>query len=1094
MPGIGEILAEREARRLQRKQKEHLQQIKLAVLAQQQKGASSNADGDNSDDDELDVVPDTMHSVAREEAAARAAAGRTRPSAGRTTQLRLARVPASPQRDAALPLIPAPSDSPEKRMAAAAQPAFLPSLSRRSGAAAGRGKRSAGMTKAELERMVLRSAEAQSEQLRREKEDEWVRRGGRVVGVMEAVGEEKVQELIGKALEHSEGTHARSDGNGDEDAGSDDDDDDADYVPIEKGSASPQTQGGDDEEVQMTTETNDLDDEDDEDAITEAAIAAMATEVDSETENSAPHPRAARHRRAIIGSDDEDGPSARDDDGPGVPLSLPDLPSPAFTTSPWPSLNPDPDHDPSHENDPYVSGNETDKENRAVVRLEVSGPVPTHGARVLFNDILSARAGTKAAAQPLPLLQPSMLPADDDPFVFTPSPVKAREEALRRLASPTPMHLTGKRGLSQMFEEEADDCPPVPALVIQDGDNDGATLNDADRGLVGFKPVLGGLSQAFEQTQEASGSGSGIGGLSVLRRGAGAEFSLTFEAQAAALQPALEVDDRLRARAAAIFEKEQEYVIEAAQVAPSRAPRRELYITENGCEFTFIFWLSHPLTGRLAHRFLTQTRPDGSSPLVYRPSPSQRPYDALLRSQSDGALGEATGTQASASRPLAPRQPLSTLAETSPTSSSVRREPLRRLRRAHTSPDGPAPASERRYGYSRGPSLSPSPSPSRAKTKSAAVRTAFTELMMAGAAAQRDQENAKKRSEFVEDQAVESDEDDMLGFGGMRKNKAGNDDEDEDDERDEDGVVKALVDDAHMDDAALAKAKVLEKHLEHQTADDARLEKEVQDVVAGKRRTRRHGGAGGLLGSDESEDEEDEEARALRQRLAKKRRVAGDTLDALARNPATASFHATYQMALVDDAEEFAHLDREQDVVPDRDRDRERGEDEGGEGEGGGWDRGEGDGRERGVEGGEDEDEDEDVEMAGPSRSESEKREISAAEVRKALQEVARGEREYRALDPEDVSWMDQDQIEADEAETGHMRVRIASSTDKAPPHRVHLPPADADMDVLSLVRLPSQPLPLSLSLLNSPQCGYCNYRIISTPTNSNLMRRTRNV
>jgi len=511
MPGIGEILAEREARRLQRMQKERLQQIKLAALAQQQKGVSLNVDGpqDNghdSDDDDLDVVPDTMHSVAREEAAARAIAGRT-------AQLRLARVPASPQRGAVLPLIPAPSDSPERRMAAAAQPAFLPSLSRGSGAASGRGKRSAGMTKAELERMMLRSAEAQSEQLRREKEDEWVRRGGRVVGVMEAVGEEKVQELISKALEHSEGTHAQGNGDGDDDAGSDDDDDDADYAPVGRGSASPQAQGGDDEEAQMTTEENMADDRDDDDAITEAAVAAMATKVDSETEteNSAPHDprphhsRTARYRRAIIGSDDEDGPSTRDDDEQGVPLSLPDLPSPAFTStaSPWPPPNPEPsDHDPGHENDPYVSGNDTDKENRAVVRLEVPGPLPTHGARVLFDDILSARAGTKAGAQPLPLLQPSVLPADDDPFVFTPSPVKAREEALRRLASPTPRHLTGKRGLSQMFEEEeADNCPPVPALVIQGGDNDGATLDDADRGLVGFKPVLGGLSQAFEQTQ-----------------------------------------------------------------------------------------------------------------------------------------------------------------------------------------------------------------------------------------------------------------------------------------------------------------------------------------------------------------------------------------------------------------------------------------------------------------------------------------------------------------------------------------------------------------------------------------------------------------
>jgi hypothetical protein len=182
---------------------------------------------------------------------------------------------------------------------------------------------------------------------------------------------------------------------------------------------------------------------------------------------------------------------------------------------------------------------------------------------------------------------------------------------------------------------------------------------------------------------------------------------------------------------------------------------------------------------------------------------------------------------------------------------------------------------------------------------------------------------------------------------------------------------------------------------EHQNADDERLEKDVQDVVAGKRRTRRRGGAGGLLGSDESEDEEDEEARALRQRLAKKRRVAGDTLDALARDPATASFHATYHMALVDDAEEFAHLDRDQEVYPEPDRDRERGEDEdederGEEGhDDDGWGQGEDDEPEEEGETAADED----VEMAGPSGEGKRGEEISVAEVRKELQEVARGER-----------------------------------------------------------------------------------------------------
>jgi mediator of replication checkpoint protein 1 len=94
-------------------------------------------------------------------------------------------------------------------------------------------------------------------------------------------------------------------------------------------------------------------------------------------------------------------------------------------------------------------------------------------------------------------------------------------------------------------------------------------------------------------------------------------------------------------------------------------------------------------------------------------------------------------------------------------------------------------------------------------------RTAFSELMLGGKlAGHRDGERAKakKRSEFVEDQAVESDEDDMLGFGGLRK-KNGDDEDDEGDEHDVDGIIKDLVDDAQMDESALAKSKVLEKHL-----------------------------------------------------------------------------------------------------------------------------------------------------------------------------------------------------------------------------------------------------------------------------------------
>ena len=67
MPGISEILAQKEACESQHAQKERLQQLKLAAITQQQQKRASTSAGSppgaeqDSDDDGLDVVPDTMH-------------------------------------------------------------------------------------------------------------------------------------------------------------------------------------------------------------------------------------------------------------------------------------------------------------------------------------------------------------------------------------------------------------------------------------------------------------------------------------------------------------------------------------------------------------------------------------------------------------------------------------------------------------------------------------------------------------------------------------------------------------------------------------------------------------------------------------------------------------------------------------------------------------------------------------------------------------------------------------------------------------------------------------------------------------------------
>lgn len=97
---------------------------------------------------------------------------------------------------------------------------------------------------------------------------------------------------------------------------------------------------------------------------------------------------------------------------------------------------------------------------------------------------------------------------------------------------------------------------------------------------------------------------------------------------------------------------------------------------------------------------------------------------------------------------------------------------------------------------------------------------------------------------------------------------------------------------------------------------------------------------------------------------------------------------------------------------------------------------------------------------------------------------------ECPSLDPEDVSWMDQDLYETDEAET--LRVRLASSstsTSKMPSRAAHPYPADADMDVLSLVRYPSK----KIHFKNQITIFYTYSRTVCAPTSNKTMRHMHN-
>lgn len=119
---------------------------------------------------------------------------------------------------------------------------------------------------------------------------------------------------------------------------------------------------------------------------------------------------------------------------------------------------------------------------------------------------------------------------------------------------------------------------------------------------------------------------------------------------------------------------------------------------------------------------------------------------------------------------------------------STQTQPFRRIRRQRT----------------------PSPSSRQSTPSASPPRNAFTTLQHGALKARSKEQKAKKKldkSDYVEGEAVESDEDAGFGFG--PKDKADADDHESGD--DEDKVVEGLVDDAHMDAETEAADLVQEK-------------------------------------------------------------------------------------------------------------------------------------------------------------------------------------------------------------------------------------------------------------------------------------------
>jgi mediator of replication checkpoint protein 1 len=124
---------------------------------------------------------------------------------------------------------------------------------------------------------------------------------------------------------------------------------------------------------------------------------------------------------------------------------------------------------------------------------------------------------------------------------------------------------------------------------------------------------------------------------------------------------------------------------------------------------------------------------------------------------------------------------------------SPEHSPLKRLRKRSASPVEDV--------FDMGYHSTPSPRPPKQPLN------AFDQMRLAQERREMAAKQKLEKSEYVEAEAEESDDDDQFGFGGHRKI----DDGEEEDGEDQDKTLEGLVNDAEMDDETMAEDLVMEK-------------------------------------------------------------------------------------------------------------------------------------------------------------------------------------------------------------------------------------------------------------------------------------------
>lgn len=282
LPNVNDLLVAEE-----RKQKaKQLTDIKRQALARQDVQSLMHDD----DDDEL-IVESDMHAVVDEEAGERRVrhAKHFRPSEGRKRQLMLGGIGSSKAEKGHKAALGRGKKNAVELLRESARPAF------RSGAKHGKDE-AAGLTPVALNRLMIESAERERAEINRQKEEEWIRRGGKAIRDVEfpAATTESLAAMLEKGREAAERRAHMEVDEGEASDGSDED-----WVPELRGSLSPEPneeESGDDDGVASEVEV---------------AMGILTDQDDDEEpvdkENSRPRrPRRPAHHRAVLDSDEED--------------------------------------------------------------------------------------------------------------------------------------------------------------------------------------------------------------------------------------------------------------------------------------------------------------------------------------------------------------------------------------------------------------------------------------------------------------------------------------------------------------------------------------------------------------------------------------------------------------------------------------------------------------------------------------------------------------------------------------------------------------------------------------------------------------------